>query len=140
MPECLEPDARYRRPEKNGNGRHTERATIVAVLSFRLYMAQRLSAMIMAPLVLLHLGAMIYAVQNGLDSAEILNRTRGSLFWGFSYGLFVLVVAVHAALGLRVIAYEWFGRSGTQLNVITTAVAMVLLAMGWRAVYAVVIA
>ncbi len=112
----------------------------MAVLNFRLYMAQRLSAMIMAPLVLLHLGVMIYAVQNGLDSAEILNRTRGSVFWGFSYGLFVLAVAVHAAIGLRVIAYEWFGRSGTQLNVITTAVAAVLLAMGWRAVYAVVIA
>ncbi|MCP4008631.1 MAG: succinate dehydrogenase [Proteobacteria bacterium] len=109
-------------------------------MNFRLYMAQRLSAMIMAPLVLLHLGVMIYAVQNGLDSAEILNRTRGSVFWGFSYGLFVLAVAVHAAIGLRVIAYEWFGRSGTQLNVITTAVAAVLLAMGWRAVYAVVIA
>ena len=106
----------------------------MAILSFRLYMAQRLSAMLMAPLVLLHLGVMIYAVQNGLDSAEILNRTRGSVFWGFSYGLFALTVAIHAAIGLRVIAYEWCGRTGTQLNVITTVVAVVLLAMGWRRV------
>ena len=34
-------------------------------------MAQRLSALIMAPLVLTHLGLMIYAVRGGLSAAEI---------------------------------------------------------------------
>ena len=38
----------------------------------RLYLLQRLSAMVMAPLVILHLGVMIVAIQGGLDSAEIL--------------------------------------------------------------------
>ena len=55
--------------------------------SARLYLLQRLSAMVMAPLVILHLGVMIVAIQGGLDSAEILSRTRGSLWWGSVYGL-----------------------------------------------------
>ena len=48
----------------------------------RLYLAQRISAAILAPLVLMHLGLMVYAIQGGLDAGEILGRTRGSLFWG----------------------------------------------------------
>ena len=37
----------------------------------RLYILQRVSAAILAPLVLIHLGMMIYAIQGGLDAAEI---------------------------------------------------------------------
>ena len=62
------------------------------MLGIRLYLAQRLSAMVMAPLVLVHLAVMIYATQGGLDAAEILSRTQGSFFWGGLYGLFVLAV------------------------------------------------
>ncbi|MGB2411815.1 MAG: succinate dehydrogenase, partial [Candidatus Puniceispirillaceae bacterium] len=51
------------------------------MLDFRLYMAQRLSALIMAPLVIGHLAVMIYAVRGGLSAGEILGRTHGSLFW-----------------------------------------------------------
>jgi succinate dehydrogenase hydrophobic anchor subunit len=40
------------------------------MLEIRLYLAQRISAAIMAPLVLLHLGLMIYAIQGGLDASE----------------------------------------------------------------------
>ncbi len=76
------------------------------MLEIRLYLAQRISATIMAPLVLLHLGLMIYAIQGGLEASEILARTRGSLFWGSVYGLFVISVSVHAAIGLRNIARE----------------------------------
>ncbi len=52
------------------------------MIELRLYLAQRTTAAIMAPLVLLHLGVMIYAIQGGLSADEILERTRGSLFWG----------------------------------------------------------
>ena len=69
------------------------------MLSPRLYVAQRLSAVLMAPLVLGHLAVMIYAIQGGLDSAEILSRTQGSLFWFTFYQLFVIAVSIHAALG-----------------------------------------
>ena len=71
------------------------------MLDLRLYMAQRLSALLMAPLVIGHIAVMIYAVQGGLSAGEILGRTRGSLFWALFYGGFVVAVSIHAAIGLR---------------------------------------
>ncbi|MDJ0778753.1 MAG: succinate dehydrogenase [Gammaproteobacteria bacterium] len=110
------------------------------MLDFRLYLAQRISAMILAPLVLLHLGVMIYAVQGGLSAEEILGRTRDSLWWGSVYGLFVLAVAVHAAIGLRVIVAEWFGPGKRSLDLLMWLVMLGLLTLGGRAVYAVTLA
>ena len=104
----------------------------------RLYLAQRVSAAIMAPLVLLHLGVMIYAIQDGLSAGEILDRTRGSIFWGTVYGLFALAVAVHAAIGLRNILREWCQVKGAVLESLTWIFGVALLALGWRAVFAVV--
>ena len=49
------------------------------MLELRLYMAQRITALIMAPLVIGHIAVMIYAVQGGLSAGEILGRTQGSL-------------------------------------------------------------
>ena len=105
---------------------------------FRLYLLQRISAMIMAPLVILHLGVMIVAIQGGLDSAEILSRTQGSIFWGTAYGLFVFVVAIHAAIGIRVVLFEWASLKGVLLNIISWLVFAVLITMGARAVFAVI--
>jgi fumarate reductase subunit C len=110
------------------------------VLDVRLYLLQRLSAMVMAPLVLGHLALIVYAVQGGLSAAEILGRTQGSAFWAAYYGLFVLAVSVHAAIGLRVIAAETFGLRGTATGWIMVAVFLVLLLTGARAVYAVTVA
>lgn len=108
------------------------------MLDVRLYLLQRITAMIMAPLVLLHLGVMILAIQGGLDSAEILSRTQGSLFWGGVYGLFVLAVSIHAAIGVRVVLFEWLRIRGTRLNTLSWLLFIVLFLMGARAVYAVV--
>jgi len=77
------------------------------MITARLYILQRLTALIMAPLVIGHIGVMIYAVQNGLSAAEILGRTQGSIFWALFYGAFALAVAIHAAIGLRAILHEW---------------------------------
>ena len=52
------------------------------MIGVRLYLLQRLSAMIMVPLVFGHLGMIIYAVQGGLSTAEILSRTQGNVFVG----------------------------------------------------------
>jgi fumarate reductase subunit C len=106
--------------------------------SARLSLLQRLTAMVMAPLVLGHLGVMIYAIHGGLSAAEILSRTRGSLGWGLFYGLFVLVVSVHAAIGVRAIAEEWFKLKGVVLQTLTLAIGFGLLVFGGRAVFAVV--
>jgi fumarate reductase subunit C len=107
-------------------------------MEFRFYLLQRFTALIMAPLVIGHIAVMIYAVQGGLSAAEILGRTQGSLFWGAFYGLFVLAVSIHAAIGIRVIAQEWLRLGGAALHVMTYLVGMGLLALGGRAVYAVV--
>ncbi len=104
----------------------------------RLYLAQRISAAIMAPLVFLHLGVMIYAIQGGLDAAEILARTRGNLFWAANYGLFVMAAAVHASIGLRNILREWSGLRGPWLSLFGWGFGLLLLALGLRAVYALV--
>ena len=108
------------------------------MLNVRLYFLQRLSALIMAPLVLGHLAVMMVAIQGGLDAGEILSRTQGSVLWGMFYGLFVLAVAVHGAIGLRVIVHEWLRVAGVTLEVFTVVVGIMLLGLGGRAVFAVV--
>ena len=108
------------------------------MLELRLYIAQRVSAAIIAPLVLIHLGMMIYAIQGGLDAAEILARTRGSWLWAANYGLFVIAVAVHAAIGLRNVLREWLSLRGAVLGAVVWFSFALLLVMGLRAVVAVV--
>ena len=103
-----------------------------------LYVAQRVSAMILAPLVIVHLLTIIYAIQGGLTAAEILQRTQGSLLWGSLYGLFVVAVAVHGSIGLRAIIKEmstWHGRS---LDLAMGLFGLSLLYLGMQAVMAVV--
>jgi fumarate reductase subunit C len=108
------------------------------MVEIRLYLAQRISAAIMAPLVLLHLGLMIYAIQGGLDAAEILGRTRGSLFWGSSYAVFVLAVSVHASIGLRNVMREWLQLRGLVLSGLSWLCFAGLLGAGARAIVALV--
>ena len=108
------------------------------MLDARLFLLQRASAVVMAPLVLIHLAVIIFAVRGGLDAAEILSRTRGSWVWGAYYGLFVVAASVHAAIGLRVIGFETFGGSRRTLDVATIGIAALLALTGLRAVFAVV--
>ena len=107
------------------------------MLTTRLYLLQRITALIMAPLVLGHLALMIYAVQGGLDSAEILGRTQGSILWTLFYGSFVVAVSIHAAIGIRVVAFEILGLSKSTLSPLTWFVFFIVSLLGLRAVYAV---
>ena len=108
------------------------------MLSIRLYLIQRISALVMAPLVLIHLGVMIYAIQGGLTAEEILGRTQGSLLWTLVYGSFVVAVALHGAIGLRAIAHEWGRMTETALNYLMWTFGIGIFALGARAVYAVI--
>ncbi len=105
----------------------------------RLYMLQRIGAMILAPLIVAHIVTMIVAVQGGLSAAEILGRTQGSLWWGLFYGLFVAAASVHAAIGLRTVAFEWLKLKGLALDLFGWIVFAGLLLLGGRAVAAVVL-
>ena len=99
-----------------------------------LWIAQRLSALVLAVCVAVHLATIAIAVQGGLSAAEILARTRGSIAWAAFYGAFVLAVAVHAPIGLRTIARETLGWRGKPLEAASAALAVALAALGWRAV------
>lgn len=103
-----------------------------------LYIAQRLSAALLAPLVLIHLGLIIVAVRNGLSAEEILGRTRGNVVWGAFYSLFVIAAAVHAPLGLRNVLREWTSLSVKSVDVTCVFLAVLFLLAGMRAVFAVI--
>ena len=103
-----------------------------------LFVLQRLSAKVLAPLVIMHLALILYAVHGGLSAAEILGRTQGSAVWGGFYALFVVAVAIHAPIGVRNIVREWTRWRGRSLDVVSMVLALALLALGLRAVAAVV--
>lgn len=107
------------------------------MIGLKLYIAQRVTALVMAPLVVGHLAVMIYAIQGGLSTAEILGRTQGSLAWFMFYGLFTLAVSIHGAIGLRTIAYEWYGLRGLVLEMVMWLAGLGLFALGALSVWAV---
>jgi len=102
-----------------------------------LWLAQRASAGVLALCVVVHLVTMIVAVRGGLTAAEILGRTRGSIVWAAFYAVFVLAVAVHAPIGVRTIVAEVRGAHGRGIDAAMLAFALLLLALGLRAVAAV---
>lgn len=100
---------------------------------------QRISAMVLAVCVLIHLAVMIFAVQGGLSAAEILGRTQGNFGFALLYTVFVIAAAIHIPPGLNNIAVEWWHWSEkTALN-FARIFGLIVLASGLRAVYAVVI-
>ena len=103
----------------------------------RLFVVQRLSALLLAPLVLAHLALILYAVRGGLSAGEILARTGGSIGWALFYGVFVLAAAVHAPIGLRNVLKEWTPWRGRSLDLAMLLLALALLTAGLRAVWAV---
>ncbi len=105
----------------------------------RLFALQRFSAMLLGPLVVVHLGLILYAVRGGLTAGEILGRTQDSIGWGLFYGLFVLAVSVHAPIGVRNVLKEWTAWRGPSLDLAMLLLAAALLSLGLRALWAVVV-
>ena len=102
-----------------------------------LWVAQRLSAAVLALCVVVHLVTIIYAVQGGLSAGEILARTRGNVGWAAFYALFVIAVAIHAPIGLRSVLMEWANWRGRSRDGVLVIFSALLLMMGMRAVWAV---
>src|SRR5437879_9490965 len=76
-------------------------------MSAVLFLAQRVSAIVLAAAVAVHLATIIYAVRGGLTAGEILARTHGNRAFLVFYALFVIAVAVHAPIGLRNVIRGW---------------------------------
>lgn len=104
----------------------------------KLWYAMRLSSVVLAVCVLVHVVTIIYAVRGGLSAAEILGRTHGNWLVGAFYGVFVLACAVHVPLGLVAVAEEWLRLRERSALIAAQIIGLLILAMGLRAVYGVV--
>jgi fumarate reductase subunit C len=102
-----------------------------------LWIAQRVSAAVLAVCVAVHLATIVYAVQGGLSGAEILGRTRGNHAWLAFYSVFVIAVSVHAPIGMRAIFLEWLRWRGASRDVVLALLSAALAWLGMRAVFAV---
>lgn len=102
-----------------------------------LFLIQRVTAMMLALMVSVHLGMVIYAVRGGLSAAEILMRTQGNMAWALFYSIFVLTVTVHATIGLKNVAEEWTPLGTHSSLAIGLCFGLVSIILGARAVYSV---
>lgn len=107
--------------------------------AIRLYVLQRATAALMVPLIAVHLIVIFMATSNGLTGAEILARTRGSVFWAVFYETFVIAAAIHAAIGVRSVARDWLAMSPRSLSLLMWGFGVVLVLLGSHAVFAVVV-
>src|SRR5271157_4112630 len=99
-------------------------------MNVRLYVWQRATAALMAPLVLVHVAVIFYATRNGMSAADILGRTRGSIAWAMFYGTFVAAVAIHAAIGVRNVLIEWSPLAERPAGIFATVLGGFLLVLG----------
>jgi len=108
-------------------------------MNVRLYLWQRTTAAVMAPLVIVHIAVIFYATRHGVSAADILARTRGSIAWAAFYGLFVFAVSIHASIGLRNTLSEWTPLPERRVDACVVFFGLVLALLGLRAVAAVVL-
>ena len=107
-----------------------------AMLEMRLYLLQRLTAVLMLPMVIGHLATIMYATRSELTAASILERTQSSPWLVVFYTGFVVLVAIHAPLGLRKIMGEWLRLPAKLANRISFVLFVVFLGLGLRGVWA----
>ena len=101
----------------------------------RLWVLQRITAMILAPLVLVHLATIVYASRGGLSATEILGRTEGHVGLAAVYALFVVAAAIHGAIGCRVVLGEWARLRGPGVDGALLAGAVMVAMLGLRTVW-----
>lgn len=94
------------------------------------WLTQRVSALVLAICVMVHLATIVYATRSGLSAEAILSRTHASAVWPAFYSLFVVAVSVHAPIGLRAILEEWVGLRGRLVDVLLMALALAIFAAG----------
>jgi len=105
----------------------------------RLWYWQRVSAMVLALCVLVHLATIVYAVRGGLTGAEILARMRGSWLFGGFYLVFLAACAVHVPIGLAAILEEWLGVRRPAARFVAALFAALLVGVGLAALEGVVL-
>lgn len=125
-------DRQRAQPEASTGGVNRPRQTSARAQT-HLWVAQRLTAMLLALAVVVHLVMIIGAVRGGLSAAEILSRTRGNGAWLAFYTVFALAASLHGAIGLRNIAAETIGLRGRGADLAWLAIGLATAAFGIRA-------
>lgn len=92
-----------------------------------LWTLHRLSAVLLAVLVSVHLVTMILAINGGLSAGEMRLRTEGNVLWAAIYSLFVLAAATHGVIGLRNVCLEWLPWAWTPWRRASLNIAAILL-------------
>jgi fumarate reductase subunit C len=100
-----------------------------------LWLAQRLTAIVLAVAVVVHLVTIMVAVRGGLSAAEIIGRTSGNTAWFAFYAVFALAAGLHGAIGLRGIAAEWAGWRGRGFDLAWLAIGLATAGFGIRAAW-----
>ena len=108
-------------------------------MNVQLYIWQRATAAILAPMVFVHLAVILYATRHGFSAADILARTQGSIAWATFYGVFVIAAAIHASIGLRNVMSEWLLLTPRRAGRTAIGIGVLLAVLGLRAVAAVVL-
>ncbi len=108
-------------------------------MNVRLYIWQRSTAAIMAPLVLVHLAVIFYVAREDMTAADILSRTHGSVAWAAFYGLFVAAASIHASIGVRNILSEWSPLTERQAGRLAIVFGLLLAMLGFHAIVALVL-
>jgi fumarate reductase subunit C len=98
-----------------------------------LWVAQRVTAMILGVAVVVHLVTILVAVRGGLSAAEIIGRVSGNEAWLVFYAVFALAAGLHGAIGLRGIGAEWLGWRGRRFDLAWLAIGLVTALFGIRA-------
>lgn len=98
-----------------------------------LWVVQRVTAMVLAVSVTVHLVTIIGAVRGGLSAAEILARTQGNAAWLAFYCVFAIAAGLHGAIGLRNIAAETIGLRGRGADLAWIVIGLLTAGFGIRA-------
>ena len=96
------------------------------------WLAQRLSAVVLAICSIVHIGGIIVAVQHGLTTVEITNRVGANIGWFLFYSIFIISAAIHAPLGLRNILSEMTEISNEIVNIFSLVFCLIILLLGLK--------
>jgi fumarate reductase subunit C len=108
-------------------------------MNVRLYLWQRGTAALLAPLVLGHIAVIFYATRTNMTAADILSRTHGSVFWASYYSLFVVAAAIHASIGVRNVLSEWATLGDRLAGSFSIILGVLLALLGFYAIAALVL-
>lgn len=100
-----------------------------------LWLAQRISAMVLAVGIVVHLITMITAVQGGLSTAEIAGRVGGNVTWLIFYSVFIAAVSIHAPIGLRSVLLETTSLPPARVGLLTMLFGLFVFVLGLQTVY-----